>query len=281
MTSSGSGTPSDGFETVRFDHLDIRWDRRVPEPERWTAETSHLAAAVDPECPPGPILELCDGVGQVGLLTASLTGRDLVQIEGNPLAASYAQQNAEAAAVACDVRAAALEDALERDERFAMAIVETPRTGSDRETPPEDPVHVAPDGTQAISSRLGIALSHLTPEGWCVVQVSTHDEAHRTGEIVVESTATTGIHRVVDEVRDCRPGGLLVLIGPGTGSSATDASTGGTVSEAYRGAGETVYPSDATAGFPLPDEDVQEGAAGPNARPRENSPDRRGDEHTR
>lgn len=250
----------------------------MPEPERWTAEASHLAAAVAPECPAGPILELCDGVGQIGLLTASLTGRDLVQVARDPVAAEWARRNAGAASVASDVRTGSVADALEDDERFPLAIVDpVPKKGDAALL--EDPVHVGPDAIPVVSPRLDAALRHLTPAGWCLLAVSTRDEARKVGRIVVDSSETTGVHRVVDEVRDCVPGGLLVLVGPA--ASDHDPNAGGTVSEAYRGAGQPVFPADATAGRPVPDEDIQEGTAGPNARPRENSPDRRVDEHTR
>lgn len=280
MTSAHPRTPADGPESLRFDHLDIQWDRRVPEPERWTAEASHLAAAVAPECSPGPILELCNGVGQIGLLTASLTGRDLVQVESDPVAADWARRNAAAARVASDVRTGSFDDALRDGERFPLAIADppwVPRTGD--AVLREDPAHVGPDATPTIGRWLDAALRHLTPAGWCVLPVRTRDEARTAGAIVVNSSEITGVHRVVDEVRDCLPGGLLVLIGPAAGEP--DPNAGGTLSEAYRGAGQPVFPADATAGYPVPDEDVQEGTAGPNARPRENSPERRGDENTR
>lgn len=233
MTSAHARTPEDDPESLRFDHLDIQWDRRVPEPERWTAEASHLAAAIAPECSPGPILEFCNGVGQIGLLTASLTGRDLVQVERDPVAADYARRNAAAAGVASDVRISSVEHALRDDERFPLAIVDPPWAHGDREPElREDPVHVGPDASRLIGPWLDAALRHLTPDGWCVLPVGTRDEARRAGTSVVDSSETTGVHRIVDEVRDCQPGGLLVLIGPAV--NERDPRSGGTISEAYR-----------------------------------------------
>ena len=80
-----------------FGPLVVRYDERVLTPRPWTLMQSLWAAELAAQATAGPILELCAGAGQIGLAAAALTGRALVQVEADPVAADYARTNAAAA----------------------------------------------------------------------------------------------------------------------------------------------------------------------------------------
>ena len=205
-------------EPVPFGDLLIHWDRRVLQPRLWTTAQSYWAAALSPQCPDGPILELFCGAGQIGLLAANLTGRSLVQVDQDPAAASFARRNAEAAGLTSDVRIGSVADALGPDERFGLVIIDPPWVPTaDVRRFPDDPVLAidgGSDGTERVVLGLGVALRHLHPEGHAVVQVGNTDQA----ELVPALLRGLGGGRLpwtVQEVRDYLPGGVLVHIGPG------------------------------------------------------------------
>lgn len=137
----------------------------------WAAELSATLAA-------GPILELFAGAGQIGLLAAMLTGRQLVQVEVDPAAAAFAAANAATLRVAddVDVRCARIEVALTQDERFPLIIADPPylRT-ADISRFPDDPVLAIDgggDGFDLVRTTLDVVEAHMTPGGACLVQVA-------------------------------------------------------------------------------------------------------------
>ncbi|NYI99861.1 release factor glutamine methyltransferase [Nocardioides thalensis] len=201
-------------EAIDFAGLDIRWDRRVLRPRPWTAQQSRWAAELAEDAPDGPILELCCGAGHIGLLAAQLTGRDLVQVDRDPVAASYARRNAERAGISADVRSAALRSALRPDERFGLVIADPPwlPTGTVAQYP-DDPVLAVDggaDGFDMILECLDTSLRQLLPEGHLLLQVGVPQQA----EQVTEWLDGHASGRAVTDVRDCRPGGLLLHVGP-------------------------------------------------------------------
>lgn len=222
MTGAAAGYPGAmtatpvSSEVVLFGGLEISWDRRVLRPRAWTTAQSHWVAALASHAPPGPILELCCGAGQIGLLAATLTGRDLVQVDRDPVAVDFARRNARLAGVRSDVRAAAVTDALAPDETFAVAILDPPWVPSARVAQfPEDPVGAIDggiEGTGPLLVGLRVALEHLHPDGHVVVQVGDMTQV----EVVDRVLAARGSARdpwTVIEVRDYQPGGLLVDVG--------------------------------------------------------------------
>jgi len=265
-------------ERSDFGGLEIHWDRRVLEPRPWTAEQSRWAAELAAECPDGPILELCCGAGQIGLLAARLSGRELVQVDRSEVAAAYARRNAEAAGVRTEVRVSDLHNALGTDEQFPLVIADPPwlPTARVREFP-EDPLPAVDggrDGVDVISRCLEIALPHLAPSGRLVLQVGTPEQVDYVRNTLAAIDLTGQGNRTaheVTEVRDHRPDGLLVQVAPVGAPGPSRRDPGGTVSEAYEGAGETIFPSESTAGYPLGEDEggagIQEGAAGPNTPP--------------
>lgn len=282
----GMNPTDEQVQVTDFAGLRIEWDRRVLEPRPWTAEQGKWAAELAEQCPDGPILELCCGAGQIGLLAAQLTGRSLVQVDRSEVAAAYARQNAAAAGVRTTVRATELHAALGPEDQFPLIIADPPWLPSARVSEfPDDPVSAVDggdEGVDVISRCLEIALPHLVPDGRMVLQVGTAEQVDYVRDTLAKidlGEDEEPAHEVSD-VRDLRPSGLLVLIAPVGSAEQSDTSddagtdAGGTVSEAYQGGGETIIPGDSTAGYPLDKEggkpDVQEGAAGPNAVPPEN-----------
>ena len=85
---------SSGRRTCRVGSLLIDYDDRVLTPRPWTLKQSEWAAELAGGAPAGRMLELCAGVGHIGLIASMLADRDLVQIEANAVAAEYARFNA-------------------------------------------------------------------------------------------------------------------------------------------------------------------------------------------
>ena len=77
-----------------FGPITVDYDERVLEPREWTLQQSRWAAELAGDAESGPILELCSGAGHIGLAAAVLSGRDLVQVDANPVACSFAIFNA-------------------------------------------------------------------------------------------------------------------------------------------------------------------------------------------
>ena len=76
--------------------------------------------------PDGPVLELCAGAGQIGLVVAAETGRDLVQVDTGEVACGYARRNAATAGLRTDVRCQDLRVALAPGERFPLVLADPP-----------------------------------------------------------------------------------------------------------------------------------------------------------
>ena len=204
-------------EVVPFGDLEIRWDRRVLQPRLWTTAQSHWAAALSPQCPEGPILELFCGAGQIGLLAAGLTGRTLVQVEQDLVAAAYARRNAAAAGLTSEVRVGSVAGALDPDEQFGLVIVDPPWVATaDVDQFPDDPVLAIDggiDGNDQLVSGIGTALRHLHSHGHAVVQVGDAEQADLV-RALLSGPGGGQLPWTVLEVRDYSPGGFLVDIGP-------------------------------------------------------------------
>ncbi len=104
-------------ESQRFGTLEIAFDDRVLRPREWTTGQSRWAAELLlDQAPAGPVLELCSGAGQIGLLAIAGSDRSLVCVDANQVACEFARANAHAAGLAdcVDVREGRLEECLER-----------------------------------------------------------------------------------------------------------------------------------------------------------------------
>ena len=85
---------------MEFGTLAITFDDRVLRPRKWTAAQSEWAAELMATAPAGPVLELCAGVGHIGLLSVAAADRRLVCVDANPVACDHARANAAAAGMA-------------------------------------------------------------------------------------------------------------------------------------------------------------------------------------
>lgn len=205
-------------QRCRFGPLDIAYDRRVLVPRAWTLEQSRWAAELSAEAAPGPLLELCAGVGQIGLAAAVLAGRDLVQVELDPVAAAYAVANAARAGWAdrVQVRVRRLQHAVGPDERFAVVIADPPylRTG-EMDRFPADPrlaIDGGADGLDVVRDCLDVAARHLVEGGALVLQVAGPGQADEVEALAAASprALVPAGRRVVDHER-----AVLLLRHPG------------------------------------------------------------------
>ena len=92
------------LRTSRVGNVDWLWDERVLRPRPWTRHQAGWAAGLLATMAPGPVVELCCGVGHIGLLTVRATGRHCVMVDADPVACDFARRNAERAGVAELVR---------------------------------------------------------------------------------------------------------------------------------------------------------------------------------
>ena len=204
-------TESPGAEvlTCSFGPLVVTYDRRVIAPRPWTEAQSRWAAEIAAAAPPGPMLELCAGAGQIGLLAALLSDRDLVQVEADPVAAQYAQENAARAGLdeRVTVRACDQEQALGPDERFPVVIADPPYLPSERASLwPEDPpraIDGGADGLRLVRSCLALIESCLAEGGTAILQIWGERQAGEVSDLVAgrHPGLAVGELRSVDEDR--------------------------------------------------------------------------------
>ncbi|MCW2790993.1 MAG: methyltransferase small [Nocardioides sp.] len=208
-------------ETMAFGELEIAFDERVLRPRPWTADQSAWAVELLRTAPDGPLLELCSGAGQIGLLAAARSRRPLVCVDVNPVACAYNRRNAENAGLAdlVEVREGLLEESLRPDERFAVVIADPPwvrRTETDAF--PEDPlvaIDGGDDGLDVAWACLRVAARHLSPGGSAVLQLGTVDQAAHVRDRL---TSLPGLRAV--EVRQGERGVLLRVDRIGDASGA-------------------------------------------------------------
>ena len=168
---------------TRFDGLDIAYDDRVLEPRPWTVLQSAWAADLAAVVPDGPILELCSGAGHIGLAAAVRCGRDLVQIDANPVACLYAAANARAAGIArrVDVQCAPLEHIDFGERTFPIVIADPPylRSGdvARYSADPRVAIDGGADGLELVR-RCTRTIAHvLHPHGAALLQLRGESQA--------------------------------------------------------------------------------------------------------
>lgn len=212
MQPSGSTLAPAGSRRCRFGPLEIEFDERVLTPRSWTLAQGEWAAELAATAPPGPLLELCAGAGQIGLVAASLSGRALIQVEADPVAAQYAATNAERAglAAAVELRCARLETALAPDERFPIVLADPPYLRSaDTARWPADPLSAidgGPDGLALIRACLDVAARALPAGGALLLQVAGPAQAQLVATLAgapfhAESVRVTDPERAVQLLR--------------------------------------------------------------------------------
>lgn len=120
---------SQEVKLVNFGGLSIALDGLVPAPRPWTIAQAMWAAELAVHAPPGPILDLCCGVGQIGLLAAKVSERDVLLVDGSPRATAFAERNAATADLhgTAEVRCGPIEEVVAGDGEFALILADLSR----------------------------------------------------------------------------------------------------------------------------------------------------------
>lgn len=175
-------SPAPAATTIRFGSLTIAYDDRVLQPRPWTVLQSDWARELLARAPAGPVLELCSGVGHIGLLAVAGTGRRLVCVDQDPLACAFAEDNARAAGLQdlVEVRPLALGD-VGADERYPLVIADPPWVPTAQVARhPQDPLDAidgGPDGLALARECLQVVERCLAPGGDALLQLGSVDQA--------------------------------------------------------------------------------------------------------
>jgi release factor glutamine methyltransferase len=215
---SGLNSPqgqSQQLSTTDFGGLSIASDDRVLSPRRWTTMQSYWAAELLRDSPPGRVLELCAGVGHIGLLCTALQPRDMVMVDADPQACALARRNATVnrLVASIDVRHGDLQDVIRADESFVGVIADPPWVPT-AETGrfPQDPLMAIDGGVDGLAvawSCLDVMARHLVrADGWGILQLGTHAQAER----VAERCAEERLGLEVRETRAYQDRGVLVRL---------------------------------------------------------------------
>jgi len=190
-------------ERMAFGTLEIAFDDRVLRPRTWTAAQSKWASDLLPGLPPGVVLELCAGAGQIGLLAVAGTTRSLVCVDASEAASDFTRANASVAGLAArvEVRTGRLQDALTPDERFPLIIADPPWVPR-QETRrfPEDPLTAidgGDDGLDVARACLEAIDDHLAPDGAALLQLGTAAQA----EVLARERSVSSASLAFVEVR--------------------------------------------------------------------------------
>lgn len=168
--------------TMLFGPLTIEFDDRVLRPRPWTFAQVGWARQAALEADEGRILELCAGVGHIGLATAVLSHRQVLQIDRCSVACELARLNALRAGRhhQVEIRCAALDEVDLRGERFPVVIADPPYVPTTRIGEyPADPVGAidgGADGLRGIRCSLDLAASQVTDGGTVILQVAGGDQ---------------------------------------------------------------------------------------------------------
>lgn len=204
MHHSTPTQPSDD-QHLMFGQLRIGYNAQVLRPRPWTEAQSGWAAALLVDTPPGPVLELCAGVGHIGLATVQGSSRTLVMVDVSPVAQRFALDNAEVNGLASRVefRQARIEDAMEPHERFALIVADPPWVPSNTTSEfPDDPVLAidgGDDGLDLARTCVNLIDRHLAEHGSALLQlgniaqvklITEHAAQLPTGSIRVVTTHT-------------------------------------------------------------------------------------------
>ena len=206
--------PAPDLRVVRLGDLDIRYDARVLQPRPWTTAQAEWAAELLESAGPGPVLELCTGAGQIGLLAIVDNDRRLVAVDADPVACDFARHNAAEAGLIdrVQVRNAALEEAVGDDERFPVIIADPPWVPSDRtgEHPDDPPFAIdgGPDGLALARRCVRVAARHLTPGGALLLQLASPVQAAELEHVLADEAP--GLR--LTELRQPAPTGVVLCI---------------------------------------------------------------------
>jgi release factor glutamine methyltransferase len=197
-----------------FDGLRIGYDARVLTPRPWTALQSHWAARLAEELAAGPVLELCSGAGQIGLLAVRDNDRQLLMVDADPVACAWARHNARAAGMASrvEVRQGPMDVMVLSHEEFPLIVADPPWVQTSHvPTFPEDPVLAIDggnDGLDLVRATVDVVVAHLRADGAALLQVgptqvaSVHDlVAEQASGLIVRDQAIVEGRGAVVELR--------------------------------------------------------------------------------
>jgi methylase of polypeptide subunit release factors len=200
-----TGTRAQSRRTT-FGHLEIEYDDDVLQPRAWTEHQSRWAADLLVELPGGDVLEVCAGVGHIGLLAVHGSSRHLVQVDAGRRACELARINAERAGQPVEVRHGDLKEALGPDERFVLVIADPPWVRSEHTgNHPDDPLSAIDgghDGLDLVRACLDVIGRHLAPHGVAILQVGDREQTRAVAEYVADRPhlgLQVGERRVFDD----------------------------------------------------------------------------------
>lgn len=187
---------------LTFRGLAISFDDQVLEPRPWTEAQSAWAAELLVDAPSGPVLELCAGVGHIGLGAVRDSDRHLVMVDVNPVAERFAQENAAANGLECGIefRLSRIDAALAADERFSLIVADPPWVRSaDTSMFPEDPILAidgGDDGLDLARTCVDLIDRHLLAGGSGLLQLGNTAQSETIAAYAEEHLA--GFVRVVE-----------------------------------------------------------------------------------
>ena len=201
-------------ERIRFGTLSVRYNDQVLQPREWTAAQSLWARELLSGGPDGPVLELCAGVGHIGLLAvAEDPDRELVLVDLNPAACELARENAAEAgrAASTRIRQGRLEDVVGAGERYVGVIADPPWVPSDETGRfPEDPLIAIDGGTDGLDlawACVQVAQAHVIDTGWVLLQLGSLEQVSALEKRLAD--AGSGVR--VEETRRFERGVVALL----------------------------------------------------------------------
>lgn len=201
-------------DCTRFGQLSIVYDDRVLTPREWTTAQSEWAAQLLTSRPGGRLLELCAGVGHMGLLAVSQSPAPVVLVDINPVACSFAGQNARQVAAPVDVRCGPMDRMIATGETFDVIIADPPWVPSSETARfPSDPLLAIDGGHDGLSLArmcLDVIASCLAPDGTAILQLGSTDQA----DSITRWLAATRAGLAIEELRSYGTRGVLVSIRP-------------------------------------------------------------------
>ena len=194
---------------LSFGPLEIAYDDSVLEPRPWTQAQSLWARELLRDAPAGRVLELCAGVGHIGLLAVHGTDRDLSCVDLSARACELLDANAEANGLGgrVEVVRADLADLPRDTERFALVVADPPWVPTaEVGRYPEDPRLAIDGGAQGLDvarACITAAGASLLDGGRLLLQLGTPEQA---ADLAPDLEAA-GLHTV--EVRVLERGTLV------------------------------------------------------------------------
>lgn len=225
----------DRIRRCRIDGLEVTWDERVLRPRAWTRSQARWAVELSPTLPDGPVLELCCGVGHIGLLAARDTGRAAVLVDTSRVACEHARRAARAAGIESTVRVVRHHidgGPIPGCEPISspLVLVDPPYlTTAQLDEAGDDPLHAVDgglDGLRWIEPMLRTASHHMADGGVCMLQVRGPAQAKRIVTDLHEELAALGLRRCSLRTVDERRAVLLLCDDP-TGRQLIGAMTPG------------------------------------------------------